>query len=207
MTLNSSTVGDSISAAKQQLRAEVRARRKSLTPEQRAEAAGTLTQQLIALVRQTGARSVSCFLSLPSEPDTSGFLTWAKESGIEVLLPTSLEGFQLGWIRPSGEGTVTGAHGIDEPLGEQLPGDAVGGVDLMLIPAAAVDDGGMRLGWGLGYYDRCLARLSTPPPVYAVVHDFDVVPSVPADLHDTPVDGVVTPTQVRRFRAGARGRL
>ena len=207
MTLNSSTVEDNISAAKQQLRAEVRGRRTSLTPEQRTEAAVKLTEQLIAIVEQMGARSVSCFLSLPSEPDTAGFLAWAREAGIDVLLPTSLEGFQLGWIRPSGEGTITGAHGIPEPLGEELPGDAVGKVDLMLIPAAAIDEGGMRLGWGLGYYDRCLARLSTPPPVYAVVHDFDLVPSVPADEHDTPVDGVITPGGVRRFRAGATGRL
>lgn len=190
---------DDIVREKRRIRGEVRARRLALTPEQRRAAGEALTTRLAELVESRGARSVSCYLPLPSEPDTTGFLSWAAERGIEVLLPTSLEGFRLGWIRPDGTGTVAGAHGINEPRGELLPEGAVGEVDLMLIPASAVDTSGMRLGWGLGYFDRCLDSLERRPPVFAVVHDGDVLDRVPAEAHDSPVMGAVTPSRVLVF--------
>lgn len=193
---------EAILREKRRIRGEVRARRAAMSDEQRRAAGVALTTQLVELVESRGARSVSCYLSLPSEPDTSGFLVWAERAGIDVLLPTSLEGFRLGWIRPDGTGTVAGAHGISEPHGELLPGDAVGEVDLMLIPASAVDAHGMRLGWGLGYFDRCLESLERRPPVFAVVHDDDVIDRVPAEPHDRPVSGAVTPSRLLLFGGG-----
>lgn len=194
----------SITAQKRRIRAETRARRRALTPHEQQLAGVALAERLIELVREMDARSLSCYLALPTEPDTAAFLQWATDRGIDVLLPKSLPGHRLGWIRPSGAGTIVGAHGIAEPIGELLPGDAVSDVDLMVIPASAVDLRGMRLGWGLGYYDRCLAELDAPPPVYAVVHDSDVLPEVPAEPHDSPVNGAVTPSRIYRF---ARGKI
>lgn len=193
---------DPVLLEKRRIRDEVRARRRALSPEQRAQASRSLTERLVELVEQRGARSVACYLPLPSEPDTTGFLAWAEARGLDLLLPSSLPGHRLGWIRPDGTGTVRGAHGISEPIGELLPGDAVGGVDLMLIPASAVDLAGMRLGWGLGYYDRCLESLERRPPVFAVVHDGDVLAQVPAEPHDHPVEGAVTPSRVYIFGGG-----
>ncbi len=186
-------------AEKRRIRGEVRRRRRSLSPEQRLAAAAGLAEHLARLVRETGARSLSCYLAMPGEPDTAAFLEWATGTGLDVLLPKSLEGHRLGWIRPDGRGTVVGAHGISEPIGELLPGTAVGDVDLMLIPASAVDLRGMRMGWGLGYYDRCIASLERRPPIFAIVHDDEVLPEIPAEPHDSPVDGAVTPSRVIRF--------
>lgn len=188
-----------ISTAKRQLRGEIRSRRRAMTPEQRETASAALTAQLIQLVRDTGAHSLSCYLAMPSEPDTAPFLAWAAEHDIDALLPKSLTGHRLGWIRPDGSGTTVGAHGISEPNGALLPGTAVAEVDLMLIPASAVDARGIRMGWGLGYYDRCLAALETPPPVYAVVFDEELLDEVPALPHDSPVTGAVTPGGIHRF--------
>ena len=92
-----------------------------------------------------------------------------------------------------------GAFGIDEPLGERLGPSAVGGVDLMLVPAAAVDLRGNRLGWGRGYFDRCLASLVDPPPVFAVVFEHELVDRVPIEPHDAPVAGAVTPERIVVF--------
>ena len=50
---------------------------------------------------------------------------------------------------------------------------------------------GRRLGQGGGSYDRALAR--TGAPVLAVVFDDEVIDEVPAEPHDRPVSGVLTP--------------
>lgn len=197
----------SITAEKKRLRAEVRKRRSALSADERQAAGDAITAQLIKLVTEQNANSVSCYLALPSEPDTSGFLAWAAENDIDALLPSSLEGHRLGWIRPDGTGTTPGAHGISEPNGELLPGTAVGDVDLMLIPASAVDLNGMRMGWGLGYYDRCLATLERKPPIYAIVYDTDVLARVPAEPHDSPIDGAVTPSRTYHFASRSEGKI
>jgi 5-formyltetrahydrofolate cyclo-ligase len=71
----------------------------------------------------------------------------------------------------------------------------VNDVDLMIIPAAAVDRTGMRMGWGRGYFDKTIGSMEKCPPVYAVIYDSEVLDSLPSEVHDQPVNGVVTPTQ------------
>lgn len=169
-----------------------------------------LTIQLSSLVESRGARSVTCYLPLANEPDTSGFIEWAVGRGIDVLLPVAHAHSRLEWARLDHSGspsdmlasTVAGRHGILEPAGPRLPIEAASQVDLMLIPACAVDLTGNRLGWGLGYYDRALAVLSPRPPVYAVVHTTEILPHIPTDPHDVPVTGAVTPDEIRVFSTG-----
>lgn len=177
----------------------IRASRNARTLDRRSSAAAELCVQLKALVRSLDARTISCFLATATEPDTRPFLRWARAQGIEVLLPVSREDGKLDWIRSLDETTVLGAFDIEEPLGEVLPARAIEQVDLMLIPAAAVDQRGNRLGWGRGYFDRCFSVMTSLPPAWAVVFDDEVLPSVPTEPHDSPVYGAVTPRRTLRF--------
>ena len=85
------------------------------------------------------------------------------------------------------------------PTSELLGPIAINGVDLILVPAACVDRGGMRLGWGRGYFDKTLGSMEGCPPVYAVIFDDELVESVPTERHDMPVNGVVTPSGIVTF--------
>jgi len=93
---------------------------------------------------------------------------------------------------------------VPEPVGEVLSPSAVNDVDLLIIPAAAVDRTGMRLGWGRGYFDKTIGSMENCPPVYAVIFDSELVDAVPRDLHDQAVTGVVTPTQTVTLVRSAR---
>lgn len=184
---------------KRRTRAAVRARRDAMTAEQRAEAAVGLAERMMDLVTARGARSVSCYLPVGGEPNTRPFIAQAREHGVEVLLPSSRGDGLLDWIRDTGAGIEIGAYGIPEPVGERLDPLAVAHVDLMLIPACAVDERGVRLGWGRGYFDRCLAAMDRRPAVFAVVHTAELLPELPSEPHDIPVDGVVTPQRTVLF--------
>ena len=184
---------DSADDEKRRIRREVRAQRAARTAEERRELGAALTRQLIDVVTRLGARSVSCYLPVPGEPDTTGFIAWARAHDIDVLLPSARDDGLLDWIRPLGEGTITGAYGIPEPLGEHLSPLAASDVDAMLIPACAVDHRGVRLGWGRGYFDRNLTAMRVRPPVFAVVHESEYLAQLPAEPHDVPVHGVITP--------------
>ncbi len=177
----------------------MRERRRFLTSHERAEASSGLTRNLIELIRSTGARSVSAYLSTPDEPDTRPFLRWASEEGVRTLLPISRTDGLLDWTISHGDEEAVGLYGMPEPVGELLAPAAINDVDLILVPAACVDGRGIRMGWGKGYFDKTLGSMEKCPPVYAVVFDSEVIDEVPRERHDQPVDGAVTPTRILRF--------
>jgi 5-formyltetrahydrofolate cyclo-ligase len=142
---------------------------------------------------------VACYLSTQTEPDTRPFVNWAYEQGLRVLLPISREDGLLDWTTGDGETETEGLFGMPEAVGELLGPIAINDVDLIVIPAAAVDRTGLRMGWGRGYFDKTLGSMEKCPPVYAVLYDTELVDEVPRERHDQPVDGAVTPTRIVQF--------
>ena len=187
---------DRIEQAKRALRADLRERRQNVSSQSRETAEAGVKEQLDALVDRLGARSISCFLSTPTEPGTHAFVAAAVARGIRVLLPITREDGLLDWSVATADAEIAeGLFGLPEPVGDVLGPIAVNDVDLLVIPAAAVDRRGMRLGWGRGYFDKTLGSMEKCPPVYAVIFDSEFVDDVPRDVHDQPVTGVVTPTR------------
>lgn len=198
-------MSDAIADAKRALRAELRERRNTRSEQAREEASAGIREQLDALVERHGARSVSCFLSTSIEPGTREFVEGAVARGIRVLLPITRKDGLLDWTVADPELDIAeGLFGQPEPVGELLGPIAVNDVDLMIIPAAAVDKDGTRLGWGRGFFDKTIGSMERCPPVYAVVYDTEVLDELPRDLHDQPVDGVVTPTRTLTFAPARR---
>jgi 5-formyltetrahydrofolate cyclo-ligase len=182
---------------KRALRAELRERRRNLTRDERAAAAEGITEGLVALTQRLGAKEVSCYLSAVDEPDTRPFVNWARASGVRVLFPITRTDGLLDWTTATDDEEETlGLFGIND-------------VDLIIVPAAAVDAGGMRLGWGRGYYDKTLGSMERCPPVYGVLFDSELVDEVPRERHDQAIDGVVTPNRTVEFstRSARRRRI
>jgi 5-formyltetrahydrofolate cyclo-ligase len=190
---------DDLDVQKRILRAELRERRRVMTSSERRLATEGLTARLTELIASTGAESISCYLSMPTEPDTRPFLEWAEARGIRVLFPVTREDGLLDWTVGEEHSETLGLHGVPEAIGELLGPMAINDVDLIIVPAAAIDRTGMRLGWGRGYFDKTLGSMERCPPVYAVVFDSEFVEQVPREVHDQPVNGVVTPTRIIAF--------
>lgn len=79
---------------------------------------------------------------------------------------------------------------------DPVPDDEIA---LGYIPGLAFDRDGSRLGRGAGFYDRWIeSRRAMQRPVTLIGVGFDeqIVPSVPTDGHDQPMDLVMTPTTI-----------
>lgn len=192
--------GDAI-ATKRALRAELRGRRRIRPQHEREAATRGLTQQLIALTSTLGPRSLACYLATPDEPETRPFLEWACGQGIRVLLPVSRDDGLLDWAPYDAADEGFDVIGMPVPTTELLGPIAVNDVGLILVPAAAVDRSGMRMGWGRGYFDKTLGSMDRRPPVFAIVFDGELVDELPREPHDQGVDGAVTPSGITRFTA------
>lgn len=188
-------MSDAVTRAKRALRDELRDRRIARSTRELDTAASGITAQLDALVADRGAQNVSCFVSTPTEPGTRAFIAGAARRGIRVLLPITRADGLLDWAVADDAGFREGRFGLSEPTGEPLAPGAIENVDLMIIPAAAVDTSGTRLGWGRGYFDKTIASMTVIPPLFAVTFDSEVLESLPREPHDQPVTGIVTPVR------------
>jgi len=190
---------DEVDARKRALRAELRERRRIRTATERSADAAAITQNLIDLTSDLKVEYLAAYLSTADEPTTREFLRWTAEQGIRVLLPVSRADGLLDWAPYDGEDEEADVFGMPAPTSELLGPIAINGVDLILVPAACVDRTGMRMGWGMGYFDKTLGSMESCPPVYAVIFDDELVDSVPRERHDMPVNGVVTPSGIVSF--------
>ena len=183
---------------KNALRDRIRAARAVRGAAERQEADHAIAERGMALLDGSGARTLACYLSSPTEPPTRALIAAATARGIRVILPVARPGGVLEWAEPSGAERVTGL-GVPETTGAWLGPSALDQADIILAPACAVDAEGFRLGWGGGYYDRALAGPGDGIPAYAVLYDSDVVARVPHEAHDVAVSGVLTPTRTLTF--------
>jgi 5-formyltetrahydrofolate cyclo-ligase len=91
---------------------------------------------------------------------------------------------------------VGGAYGILEPrMYRPVP---VSDIQVVIVPALAVDRKGNRLGFGAGFYDRFLQDVQLP--IISLVYEFQVVQSVSQESTDIPVSFIVTENEIIRCR-------
>jgi 5-formyltetrahydrofolate cyclo-ligase len=177
------------SDAKAELRRTLRERRAARSNEERER----LGEALAAHAAGLGAGPIAAFVGVRTEPPTLPLLGVLHALGVRVLLPLLRDDLDLEWADYDGDPRrlLPGPRGVLQPGGPSLGLAGITAAELVLAPALAVDAAGRRLGQGGGSYDRALTRTSAP--ILAVVFDDELLPSLPAEAHDRPVDGALTP--------------
>ena len=188
-----SDVNDDVSTTKRALRTRLQAARSSLSPSTRERADALLCAHAVTLA---AGQRIAAYAPLPSEPGGPGWLSALAGAAEELWLPISGADGQLTWACYDGDAPLEpGALGIAEPSGPRRGSEILAELDLILVPALAVDRRGIRLGKGAGFYDRALTHAESVRTVAVVFADevLDLVPGLP---HDVPVDAALTPAGV-----------
>ncbi|SDY04310.1 5-formyltetrahydrofolate cyclo-ligase [Micromonospora pattaloongensis] len=190
-----------VRAAKLELRRRLLAHRRGLPPEARAAAAGRVQAELRQLVRRLAPRCVAGYVPVGSEPggpDLPDVLADAVGPGGRVLLPVLRPDLDLEWAEHRrGAELHAAGRGLREPTGPRLGVRSVTVASLVVLPALAVDGSGVRLGRGGGSYDRALARVDPAALTVALLHDGELLDTVPTEPHDGRVRAVITPAGLR----------
>jgi 5-formyltetrahydrofolate cyclo-ligase len=176
------------------LRAEALSRRDALDLDNRLEWDAEIAANALSLPLWNGSTGpVSAYWPMRSEADPRPILEALHERGWPLCLPAIVGGNMIfrRWapyepIVPGGFGTLVPAS--DQP--EVKPA-------ILLVPLAAFDRRGYRIGYGKGYYDRALTELGPTVSIgigYAA-QQIDIVPDEP---HDRRLDWIVTEREVLR---------
>ena len=191
-TTAASLVAVSGSPLKKLLRKQILTARDRLSPEERAAKSRMIAERLFALPEFTSANVVMFFSSFRSEVETGPMIRLALSTGKRVILP-KVNGKELALyeIRDFDRDVVPGAWGIPEPANAMTA--RLDDVDLVIMPGAAFDEQGNRVGYGAGFYDKLLSAFHKT--TIALAFEAQIVPHVPADPHDVPMNKIVTETR------------
>jgi 5-formyltetrahydrofolate cyclo-ligase len=183
---------------KAELRGQALTKRDALSPEDRAAAAETIAQRAFPLA--VAGRIVSGFMPLKSELNPIPLLRKLADAGAKLALP-AIAGRGHPLIMRAyafGDELARGQWGIREPK----PEAAEVAPDILLVPLAAFDRAGHRIGYGAGYYDMTIAALRAKKKVTAVGLAFAAqeISEVPSTPRDEALDLVLTEREVIDLR-------
>ncbi|WP_293853070.1 5-formyltetrahydrofolate cyclo-ligase [uncultured Alsobacter sp.] len=182
------------------LRTTALARRDAFDAAFRDEAAKAVASRIAALAGAMPPGPVSAFWPIRSEIDPRPALSLLASAGRTAALPrVTPRGLQFcAWS--AGDPLVKAGFGLSEP-GPEAP---IVRPATMLVPLAAFDRRGHRIGYGAGYYDRAIAACQAdgaPLLTIGLAFSCQEVEAVPDEAHDKPLDFLVTERETIRFRA------
>ncbi len=181
---------------KASLRKEILARRDSIPGPVRKIKDRAIAERLFSLNEIRQARTVFFFASFRSEVDTFPMIMRCLAEDKRVVLPR-VEGTDLGlYLINHPDELAPGYIKIPEPT--VISDDrkvSIHDVDAIVVPGAAFDPRGNRIGYGGGFYDRLLAGLQKSVSIIAPAYEEQVIESVPAEQHDRGVTIIVTDRQ------------
>lgn len=177
---------------KASLRKAALARRDGLAVEAREAASRRIAGIVLSLPGIATAEVVSAYWPIRSEVDLRPLIVALRARGQLVALPQVTPDGLVFRLAAEGDALAAGGFGLSEP-GPDAP---VVEPRALLVPLAAFDRRGHRIGYGKGYYDRALARLDADARALAIGIAFSIqeIPRVPDGPHDRPLDGIVTET-------------
>ena len=180
---------------KSELRQMVLARRDTIPQILRQTRSEALTRQVQALPEFATAGTVMAYMSMGSEFDTSTLVDAVLARGARLVLPRvdrASKTLALYQVEDLQDSLQAGVWGIREPDPRRCREAALAEVDCILMPGAVFDRERHRLGYGGGFYDKLLARPERRAATIAVAFVEQLVPAVPVEAHDMPVDILVS---------------
>src|SRR5262245_9066096 len=190
---------DTLKASKKALRQEAPARRDALDPFWRIEASMEMAESARDAISIEPGQIVSGFWPIRSEVDVRPMMFALREKGARLCLPAILDKTTIVFRE-----LVRGGAMVDMGFGTAGPSEDAEVLDpsIMLIPLAAFDARGHRIGYGAGYYDRAIARLTEnghAPRLIGIAFNCQEVPEVPEEWHDVIIPEILTESGLRRF--------
>lgn len=193
--------------SRDQLRAQIRARRRALSRDEQTRRSRMIAHQLVRSRAFLNARRLAAYIPVRGEADPLPALAQARRLGKAVYLPV---------LAPFGEDRLwfvewkthvpltRNRFGIPEPRRRRQDLLSPTQLDLVLAPLVGFDDLGNRLGMGGGFYDRSFAFLNHRtrwhrPLLIGYAYAFQEIERLQACAWDVRLDGVVTEAGLTLF--------
>ena len=135
-------------------------------------------------------KSIGGYFPVNYEVDDLEILKEFAEKNYQISLPVIKKNFNMDFYRWSFDDPLKiNQYGIPEPNSKKLIYP-----DVILVPLVAFDNNLNRLGYGGGYYDRLIKKLSKKKKILKIGLAFSIqkINNVPITKYDKKLDYIVT---------------
>ena len=192
-------------AMKQSLRQSIIAARQKLAAAERSQFSQIISKYIMQLDSYRRAETVLAYMSFGAEFETGAWVLQALRDGKQVLLPkvnSSSKQLDLYRIRDVQLDLEPGKWDIPEPRADRCDRmEDLGQIDFILLPGVAFARDGSRLGYGGGFYDKLLERITkgggdNAPSLVAAAFSMQLVAEIPQEATDRKVEWLLTENEV-----------
>jgi len=187
---------------KQTLKSGILEKRKSLSREEVKEKSAKIKQKLYSLPEFKKAKNIMFYVSFNNEADTietiKELLKNKGENKKNIIVPYVEKNnpiLQLSELKNFSD-LEPKTFGIFEPKECKIKKFDANKLDLVVVPGIVFDENGHRIGYGHGYYDRFLKKISSKAKKAGLAFDFQLIGKIPEEQHDIPVDFVITEKRI-----------
>ena len=189
------------------LRKQLRARRRAVSPTERARAAKLVARNADRYLHLRVDWRIAIYTSMATELDTAPLIELARRRGCVVYVPRidrHSASRKMRFVELTGPQRLN-RLGIHEPEASETIGARW--LDVVFLPLVGFDGHGDRLGMGGGYYDRAFAfrlwrKVWHAPRLIGLAYSFQQVEGLVAAAHDVRLDAVVTEERIVQCAIG-----
>ena len=193
--------------AKPEIRTRLLRLRRAQALAEAKKASQAIQQAIAGLSAYRAAAEVLLYMPVNGEADTRALLDDLLARKVRVLLPRCEPG-QSGRMHLASLNSVSqlvcGSYNIPEPCPDRCAPVDDYAPQVAVIPGVGFSHGGLRLGYGGGYYDRLLAHPAMANTLLvAPAFGFQLLQDLPADPWDKPMHLLATPDGVLNARTAS----
>ena len=187
--------------SRQQLRQQLRAKRRALSHRQQRQASLQLKRRIGSAGLFRRHRDMAFYLPTDGEINPLPLLMQAHLQKRQCYLPVLAPNKGLWFVRyQPGDALKRNRYGIPEPVNKQQRRKAWA-LGVVFLPLVGFDRQGGRLGMGGGFYDRCfknsqLIPAMKHPHLVGLAHHCQEVDALKQESWDIPLSTIVTDREV-----------
>lgn len=178
---------------KEDLRQDSLLKRKKQTQEEIGHRSRLIKNKLFKLKMYKEAETIMFYVAKSGEVETERMIKESLKNKKKVVIPKVkgddlIPSELLDWDKD----LETGSFGIKEPKEETLRPISVDKIDIVIVPGICFDLEKNRVGYGKGYFDRFLSKLSKKTKTIGIAFDSQIVKDIPRFSHEQALDMIIT---------------
>ena len=189
-------LGQAVPSAKQVLRKHIVGLREQLPPAARAAHSAKILERLLQLPEYQQADAVLGYMNIGAEFASEIWIRQVLADGKKLALPRvnrHTNQLDLYWVDDLENQLAVGLWEIREPIVERCERlSMLNEVEFALLPGVAFTRDGARLGYGGGFYDKLLERMTHQPTLASAAFALQIVEQIPQEKTDVKVGWIIT---------------
>jgi len=178
------------------IRKKLLALREQLSPDIRAAWSEAISAHIVKLEIYRQASTILGYMNFGAEFASELWIQQVLADGKKLALPRvnrHTNQLDLYWVDDLENQLAAGLWGIREPIVERCERlVTLNEVEFALLPGVAFTRDGARLGYGGGFYDKMLARMTHRPALAAAAFALQIVEQIPQEVTDVKVGWIIT---------------